>query len=117
MGKQEYSELERRIMKAEELGQKWAELYEVWHQLDETKKSVLADIQKDLDDGDSSEAKLERLARADKTYREHINNLAVAKGQELRAKVRYETAIAWYEAARTKESTERVKMKMLNDIP
>lgn len=111
------TELEKRIVRAEELGQKWADAEATFYQLDETKKSVLADLMKDLDDGDTSETKLERLARARKEWKEHIANLAIAKGQVLRAKVRYEAAVSWYEAGRTTESTNRVKMQVLKDIP
>lgn len=109
------TELETRILRAEKLGQEWAKADEVFYQLDETKKSVLADLMKDLDDGDTSEAKLERLARASKEWKEHVSRLAIAKGEMLRAKVRFEAATAWYEAARTTESTNRVKMQVLRD--
>jgi hypothetical protein len=113
----DYSELEKRIIRSAELGEEWAKLHEAWMQLDEAKKTVLADLQKDLDDGKTSEAKLERLARTRKEYKEFINNLCIAKGQELRAKVRYEAAQAFYEAGRTREATERERMKTLRDIP
>lgn len=112
-----HSELEKRIIRAEKLGEEYAERDALYYQLDETKKSVLADLMKDLDNGDTSEAKLERMARATKEWRDHINNLALAKGQMLRARVRYEAAVAWYEAARTAESTNRVKMQVLRDLP
>ena len=111
------SELEKRIIRAEALGQKWAEAAEAFYQLDETKKSVLADLMKDLDDGELSESKLERMARGQKEWKEHIQHLAVAKGEMLRAQVKYEAAVSWYEAARTTESTNRVKMQVLRDVP
>lgn len=111
------TELETRIIRAEQLGQAWAEADEMFYQLDETKKSVLADLIKDLDDGDTSEAKLERLARSQKNWKEHIQNLAVAKGKMLRAKVKYESAVAYYEACRTNEATKRVEMQVLRDKP
>lgn len=115
--KPKYAPLEERIIRAEKFGQEWAAAYETWLQLDEAKKSVLADLQKDLDDGEKSEAKLERLARASKTYKDFITNLCLAKGAEIRARVKYDCAVSWYEAARTRESTERVKMQVLRDIP
>ena len=111
------TELEKRIVRAEKLGQEWAGLDELFFQLDETKKSVLADLMNSLDDGEMSEAKLERLARGRKEWKEHIQNLAVAKHKMLSAKVKYESAVAYYEAARTTESTERVRMQVLRDIP
>lgn len=117
--KQERSELERRIIYAEELGQKHAAIYEVWLQLDEDKKNYLAALMNDLDDGNGSysEAKLERLARGSPQFRQYIKSLAIAKGEELRAKVKYENARDFFEAGRSQESTERMKMQVLRDIP
>ena len=114
---QNLSPLEKRVVAAEKYGREWADLHATWLQLDESKKSVLAGLQNDLDDGDTSEAKLERLARATKTYREYVNNLAIAKGAELRAKVRYDNARDLFEAGRSAESTEREKIKHLSHIP
>ena len=113
----ERSELEKRIIRAENLGQDWVNKHEVWLQLDEAKKSVLSDIVKDLDDGEQSEVKLERLARASKQYREYINNLSLAKGAELRARVKYDCAMQWVDAGRTAEATARAKMQYLKEIP
>jgi len=113
----QFSELEKRIVEAEKKGQQWADADATFYQLDETKKSVLADLMKDLDDGDTSETKLERLARSKKEWKEHIENLSIAKGQMLRAKVKYEASVAWYEACRTAEASKRVEMQVLRDKP
>jgi hypothetical protein len=109
--------LERRIIAAEKLGESWAELHAVWLQLDDAKKNVLAGLMNDLDDGEKSEAKLERLARGAKEYKDYCTNLALAKGAELRAKVKYECAKDWFEAGRSAESTERAKLTHFNHIP
>jgi hypothetical protein len=109
------SELEKRIILAEEYGQKWAELHETYRQLEELKKSVLADLQNALNDGDMSEAKLERLARSSKEWKEFIRNMCTAEAVMLKAKVRYDAGVAWYEACRTAESTNRVRMQVLRD--
>ena len=113
----ELSILEKRVVAAERYGREWAELHATWLQLDETKKSVLAGLMNDLDDGNTSESKLERLARGSKDYRDYVNNLALAKGAELRAKVRYDNARDLFEAGRSAESTEREKIKHLSHIP
>ena len=113
----ELSILEKRVVAAEKYGREWADLHAIWLQLDESKKSVLAGLQNDLDDGDTSEAKLERLARATKEYREYVNNLALAKGAELRAKVRYDNARDLFSAAQSDQATEREKLKHLGSIP
>src|SRR6185503_13181360 len=113
----ELSEIEKRIVRAEGLGQEWANADAQFYQLDETKKSVLADLMKDLDDGDTSETKLERLARSSKVWKEHIHNLSIAKGAMLRAKVKYEASVAWAEAARTAEASARARMQFLKEIP
>jgi hypothetical protein len=113
------SELEKRIIFAEEAGQKWAEIHQIWLQLDEDKKSYLASLMNDIDGNGLgySEAKLERIARGSKQYRDYVKNLCIAKGEELRAKVRYENARDYFEAGRSQESTEREKMKTLKFIP
>jgi hypothetical protein len=111
------SKLEQRIIAAEREGEKWADIHAKWLQLDEDKKSFLAALMNDLDDGSKSEAKLERLARGSKAFRDYITNLALAKGQEIRAKVSYENARDLFEAARSAESTERAKIQHLNHIP
>lgn len=114
------TELEKRIILAEEYGQKWVNIHETWLQLDEDKKNYLASLMNDIDAGtdkDFSEAKLERLARGSKQFRDYIKNLSIAKGEELRSRVKYENARAYYEAGRTAEASERVKMQVLRDIP
>ena len=113
----ETSELEKRIIKAEQLGQAWAKLHEKHLQLDEDKKNYLASLMNDIDDGEMSELKLECKARATPQFRDYIRGLCIAKGEELRARVRYENAVAYWEAGRSKESTERTKMQMLRDVP
>ena len=117
-----HSELELRIIKAEALGQAWAHLHLKWLQLDEDKKNYLASLINDLEDAEPkptsiSEAKLERKARATPQFREYIKGMCIAKGEELRAKVRYEAAVNYWEAARSMESTERTKMQVLRDLP
>ena len=82
-----------------------------WLMLDRDEKPYLAALMNDLK-GDMSEAARERLAKGSKEFRQYVVGLALAKGQELRAKVRYENAVAWYECGRTLESTERAKMRM-----
>ena len=121
--KQEPSELERRIIKAEQLGEKWAGIHQIWLQLDEDKKNYLSALMTDIEAADwnkdekISEAKLERLARASREYRDYVKNLVIAKGEELRAKVRYDNARDYYEAGRSQESTEREKIRHLSQIP
>lgn len=117
MSKSEPTELEKRIIAAEKLGQKWVDLHQTWLQLDEDKKNYLSSLMNDLDDGGTSEAKLERRARGSKEFREYIKNMCIARGEELRAKVKYENAGDYFEAGRSHESTEREKMKHLSSIP
>lgn len=107
--KQERSELERRIIFAEELGEKWADLHAIALQLAEDKSNYLAALMNDLDDGNLSEKKLERMARGSKGFREYIKNMCLSKGEELRAKVKYENARDYFEAGRSQEATERAK--------
>ena len=112
-----FTVLEKRIIACEKLGEHWTELHATWLQLDDAKKNVLAGLMNDLDDGNMSESKLERLARGSKEYQDYCHNLALAKGAELRAKVKYECAKDFFEAGRSAESTERAKIVHLNHIP
>lgn len=109
------SELEKRVIRAQELGQKWAELHEIWLQLDRDEKNYLASLMNDLSNTTEglSEAKLDRLARGSKEFREYVRRICIAKGEELRAKVRYDNARDYFEAARSLEATERAKIGML----
>lgn len=114
------SELEKRIIFAEELGEKWADLHAIVMQLEEDKKNYLAALINDLEAGHAntvSETKLERLARGSKQYRDYIRNMCLAKGEELRARVKYENARDFFEAGRSQESTAREQMKTLKFIP
>jgi hypothetical protein len=117
MSKPERTELENRIIVAEERGATWASMHEIAMQLEEDKKNYLAALMNDLDDGNTSEAKLERKARGSHQYRDYIRDMCIAKGEELRAKVRYDNARDYFEAGRSQESTEREKMKTLKFIP
>ncbi len=114
------SELEKRIIFAEEAGQKWAELHEIALQLNEDKNNYLAALMNDLESAHGNavaEKKLERLARGSKEFREYIKNMCIAKGEELRAKVKYDNARDYFEAGRSQESTAREQMKTLKFIP
>lgn len=112
------SELEKRIIFAEELGEKWADLHAIALQLAEDKNNYLSALMNDLEaQEEMSEKKLERIARGSKEFREYIKNMCIAKGEELRAKVKYENARDYFEAGRSQESTEREKMKTLKFIP
>jgi hypothetical protein len=109
--------LEQRVVKAEKWGEEYARIHAKWLQLDEDKKSFLAALMNDLDDGAMSEAKLDRLARGSKAYRDYIATLSLAKGEEIRARVRYDNSRDLFEAARSQEATERQKMQTLRYIP
>jgi hypothetical protein len=120
MSKPERTELERLILFAQEEGQKWASLYEIALQLEEDRKNYLAALMNDLEGqhgNTMTEAKLERLARGSKQFREYVKNMCIARGEELRAKVRYTNSLNLFEAGRSKETTEREKMKTLKFIP
>lgn len=110
--------MEKRIIFAEEAGQKWANLHEIWLQLKDDKENYLSALMLDLDDGSGmSDKKLERMARASKQFRDYCKNMNIAKGEELRARIRYDNARDYFEAGRSQESTEREKMKHLSSIP
>ena len=109
--KPKMTELEKRIVAAQKAGQAWAVADGRYFLLDETKKSVLADLMRESDvEGNTSEAKLERMARSSDEWKKFVAGLAAAKTAALSARVRHESLIAWYEAERTKESTRRTEI-------
>tara|TARA_Y100000034_G_C6856633_1_gene389378 strand:- start:229 stop:519 length:291 start_codon:yes stop_codon:yes gene_type:complete len=80
-------------------------------QLEEDQKPFLASLQNALDDGSLSEAKLDRLARGSKEYRDYVRSMVLARAETLRKKVRYEALGNYYEAKRSEASLERSKIE------
>lgn len=107
----ELHELERLVMKIQEAGQAWVEAKLKADQVDEDCKPYLAAIQNEMDDGKTSEAKLERLARGSKNYRDYIAAMCAARADMLRKKIRYESLNQLFDAKRSEKAFEREAIK------
>lgn len=102
--------LEATVMEYQEAGKTWVESKLTCDQLEEDLKSFLASLINELDDGDSSEAKLDRQARGSKQYRDYITSMCSARADMLKKKVRFDALGMLFEARRSEMATEREKL-------
>ena len=105
------TELESLVVQIEAAGRAWVDAKLKSDQLEEDAKPYLASIMNQNDKGDSSEAKLDRLARGSKEYRDFIADMCAKRAESLRKKVRYEGLQALFEAKRSEGALERVKIE------
>ena len=103
--------LEKIAEQFKQQGDKWVEAKLKSDQLEEDAKSFLAAIMNEMDTGNLSEAKLDRLARGSKPYREFVANMCSARAEMLRQKVRYDALDKLFEAVRSKLAHERETIK------
>lgn len=91
------------------LGEDWADANAAAELLEETKKVLLAQLM--LASEASSMAAKESYALSDPSYKIHINRMVEARKEANKAKVRYISAQAWFEAKRTESANERAANK------
>lgn len=87
-------------------GDEWVDKNAAAEILEETKKTVIAEIMNGLN-GPASER--ERIALADSIYRLHLTNMVTARKDANRARVRYDSVRVLAEMRRTQESTRRAE--------
>jgi hypothetical protein len=92
-----------------QLGEIWAEKNAAADLLEESRKTVLAELQLHTEGG---VAERERRALADPQYEVHINAMCEARKQANIARVHYDAAKAWVEMSRSIESTRRAEMQL-----
>lgn len=92
------------------LGEEWATLNAAADLLEESKKTVLAELQKQAQGGGVAER--ERTALADPIYGDHLDAMVDARRKANIARIHYDAAKAWIEMARSMESTRRAEMQM-----
>ena len=90
-------------------GEEWSDLDCAANLLEESRKSVLAELVNQSSGG--SIAAKESEALANPAYRLHITNMVNARRDANRARVRYDTAKAWVELVRTSEATKRAELR------
>ena len=99
-------EIHDRLVKA---GEEWADQDAAASLLEETKKTVLAELMTALE---GSVASRESEALADPVFKLHVTHMVAARKAANRARVKYDSAKAWCELVRTQESTRRAEMTM-----
>ena len=95
--------------KLNETGDDWVDKNAAADVLEETKKSVLAELMNALE-GPKTER--EAKALADPAYRLHITRMVEARKEANRARVRYDSMRVLAELRRTQESTRRVEASL-----
>lgn len=93
-------------------GEEWADKKSAYEALDDNTKSVLAEITGRYMDTGQSKSAAEVSALASRDYREHLASLSKARGEFLRAQVRYDSLKMLAELRRSQESTRRAEMRL-----
>lgn len=88
-------------------GEDWADKQAAAELLEETKKTVLAEL-KNKEHG-TQDAR-ESAALASPTYKLHVTNMVTARKEANRAKVKYDSMKVLAEMRRTQESTRRAEI-------
>jgi hypothetical protein len=93
-----------------DLGEEWADVSAAADLLEETRKSVRAQIALKYLPEAKTGNKAELMAEADSEYMTHIANMVDARRKANIAKVRYDASKTWCDMLRTQESTRRTEM-------
>ena len=93
-----------------ETGEEWADKQAAAELLEETRKTVLAELM-NKEQGLSMSAR-ESNALADPVYKLHVTNMVTARKEANRARVRYDSMKVLAEMRRTQESTRRAEINL-----
>lgn len=96
-----------------DLGEDWADKDAAASLLEETRKTLLAQLAAGVRASVKSQAEAENYALAHYDYNGHVEAMVEARRVANRAKVNYDAAKVWVEMARTAEATRRTEMRML----
>lgn len=86
-------------------GEEWAEANYLADLLEETRKSLIAQL--GTESGETGIAAKENYALRDPAYRVHVQKMCEARRDANKAKVKYDSLKTWVEVMRTKEANER----------
>lgn len=95
-----------------EAGEDWADKHAAASLLEETAKSVLADVITRLTEEGQSPTAAERVARGEPEYREHVMNMVEARRASNRARVNYDARRTYLELWRTQQATTRAEAQL-----
>jgi len=99
-------EIYRRLNEA---GDDWVDKQAAAEILEETKKTVLAELMQGFQ---GSTAERERNALADAAYKLHLTQMTAARKEANRARVKYDAVRVLAEMRRTEASTRRAEMML-----
>ena len=107
-----YNSFDPNVMmkKAEELGNKWAEADAVHGLLEDTKKTLLAQITNEFLEKGKNKTTAETMAMASEEYAKHIKQLGEARKDKNIALVKYNSYKKWLDLIQTKEANLRAEM-------
>ena len=92
-------------------GEEWADKEAAAELLEETKKTVLAELVNSYPSSMSMAAR-ESGALAEPAYKLHITNMVVARKEANKARMRYDAVKVLGEMRRSQESTRRAEMNL-----
>ena len=98
------------MKKAEELGTQWAEADAALGLLEDTKKTLLAQITNEFLEQGRNKTTAETMAMASKEYAEHIKQLGQARRDKNLSLVKYNSYKKWLDLIQTKEANLRAEM-------
>ena len=93
-----------------ELGHKWVDADAAASLLEETKKTVFAEMMRQSNE--NTIGAKEAFAASHTTYKEHIDAMVEARRVANRALVEYKAAQVWIDMARSVESSRRAEMNL-----
>ena len=98
---------------ANKVGMEYAKAKKEAEHLDLLKATKRAKAMLKFDDGKISEAKIKRLAETDEDYVDFLIELAAAKSEADKLRIRYESYKNLFEARRSMLSYQKAEMKLL----
>jgi hypothetical protein len=90
-------------------GDEWADKEAAADLLEETKKTVLAEL---VNKGEGSVSAREYEAFASPVYKLHLTNMVIARKEANKARMRYDAVKVLAEMRRSQESTRRAEMRL-----
>jgi hypothetical protein len=112
-GSKEKMNLEDIVHIANKIGMEYAKAKKDAERFDLLKATKRAKAMLKYDDGKISEAKIKRLAETDEEYVEFLIDLAAAKSEAEKLRIRYESYKNLFEARRSMLSYQKAEMKLL----
>lgn len=105
--------LEEIVKLANKIGLEYAEARKIADRLDLLKPTIRARVAMRLDNGSVSETKLKRMTETDDEYVAYLEELANARGESEKLRIRYESYKNLFDARRSLLSYQKAEMKLI----